>query len=638
MIYLILIPFYIVSSLASESLQGPVSILHQLNISSFPEQNQCADSSELMKKCALDLCGPPKDNPSSLLTDFTFDKYVQPDKMKKFETVEEDLKELIDLQFKENDAFITKLKEDLDKEGGSINFDTLKPWDYGNLATRRFYNYAHFTTDTSKPISERVTYILDFPPDASETLKKGVTAFAEGQKKMMETVFTQGVYDGFYTLEEAEKKLKLRWEKFLLDYETRKKVKPDYLKDNAEEIEKIKTELSTAKFQNLMDLGHFSSRLDTMEGYATFVKTGHFPAPTYLCEQEDCKKAIKEEIGKIDFKEMIKEFEERSQDRQKLTSQKMAFCKSQFAMKTIKSYENEKFKKLIPEVKAALLKNVLSTYSEHSREAFKKYLDNEIHFAVRTFTNDEDQFIDQVKEDLNSRRNYGPANDTTSLIERALSLFDYNDVLGRMSPLNKMYICEDSTASITWDSFLPKKLVKKDSEGLYPDDNPDKDNINISMFTCTHHQHGKGILAHELGHALSWAFYDNKLSEKSYKEFMEMRACANKLYKKDESSAKPIFFEHNNDKYRTEEDMADLIGYKTIPDKSNFVGCSLLEPSEDGTAYQNVEIRNSIDADSHSSALLRVLQEAIHKRRAIPASCQEVINNNKDNYRFEPCF
>ena len=94
---------------------------------------------------------------------------------------------------------------------------------------------------------------------------------------------------------------------------------------------------------------------------------------------------------------------------------------------------------------------------------------------------------------------------------------------------------------------------------------PEKDTIRVSMFSCTQHSHGKGILAHELGHALSWLFFKYRLSKPSYGKFMELRKCANTLYKKDKSDRKPALLVHEGDHYRTEEDTADLISFLAIP-------------------------------------------------------------------------
>jgi hypothetical protein len=316
----------------------------------------------------------------------------------------------------------------------------------------------------------------------------------------------------------------------------------------------------------------------------------------------------------------------------------MARCKSQFAMKTIQSYENENFKKLIPQIKAALIKKVANGYSKHSQQALQNYLNNDLHMAMRISTDNEDSFVQSIKEGKERVGNVDPVTDQSPLIDRAMNLFSYEDYSYQMAPLRMMSACEDSVASVAWDSFMPIKHVRNPSS-LAPGESPNKDNVNVSLFTCTHQQHGKGILAHELGHALSWAFYDHKLSENSYKEFMKMRACATNLYKVKPATDKPIYsYEHPGDSFRTEEDMADLIGYKAIPDQSTIVGCSLLRQSEDGNTYEELELYNSFNGDSHSSPFMRVLQEMIHKRKPLPASCKEIVKNNKDDFRFEPCF
>ena len=99
--------------------------------------------------------------------------------------------------------------------------------------------------------------------------------------------------------------------------------------------------------------------------------------------------------------------------------------------------------------------------------------------------------------------------------------------------------------------------------------------IGMSNFNCTFHEHGKHTLAHELGHALSYWFSKNRQhldesnrpSKKSYNQYMTLRKCANQRYKTDDTreEKKRIPSRHDNDKFRTEEDMADLISLSHLP-------------------------------------------------------------------------
>ena len=55
--------------------------------------------------------------------------------------------------------------------------------------------------------------------------------------------------------------------------------------------------------------------------------------------------------------------------------------------------------------------------------------------------------------------------------------------------------------------------------------------IRVSHFSCTHPRYGQSIFAHELAHALSYAFSENLLSTESLEKYKEIRQCSNNRYK-----------------------------------------------------------------------------------------------------------
>ena len=198
------------------------------------------------------------------------------------------------------------------------------------------------------------------------------------------------------------------------------------------------------------------------------------------------------------------------------------------------------------------------------------------------------------------------------------------------TPLKTSGLCRGTSPFDVRDHFQYQEMSRKDI--IYEQ----KGFIYISQNSCVNHAYGKNTLAHELGHALSTAFLKGSLSKSSYEKFMELRKCASSLSKKHKN---PIHSNnlHKGDHNTTEEDTADLISYLVIPDKSELSKCSSLVPKENGKSYFNVTLDSS-DSSIHSATLLRILREAIHKRMNIPASCQELMEQNKDKFRFEPCF
>ena len=74
-------------------------------------------------------------------------------------------------------------------------------------------------------------------------------------------------------------------------------------------------------------------------------------------------------------------------------------------------------------------------------------------------------------------------------------------------------------------------------------------------------------------------------------------------------------------------------------DSKTYYSCSFLSSTEDGTRYQKLGILNTDLENSHySKPLLRVLFEAIHKKKELSPACQQVVDQYKDEINFEPCF
>jgi len=167
--------------------------------------------------------------------------------------------------------------------------------------------------------------------------------------------------------------------------------------------------------------------------------------------------------------------------------------------------------------------------------------------------------------------------------------------------------------------------------------NEAKDNIAVSKFSCTHPTQGKSVAAHELGHAISYAFYEKKLSPESYEEFKKLRACADSHHKQKITKAPNPILHHPGDSLRTEEDTADLIAYRTFPDTANIFECALLETSGDGSFYKDLSLENKETRDTHSSSLFRVIMEFVHKKKKVPESCLAVMKEDP-KFGYEPCF
>ena len=165
--------------------------------------------------------------------------------------------------------------------------------------------------------------------------------------------------------------------------------------------------------------------------------------------------------------------------------------------------------------------------------------------------------------------------------------------------------------------------------------------LNVSLFSCLFHDYGKGILAHELAHLISYLSSPHnpkkKMSEDSYEQYEKLRKCATNRYKNLiplQNNSRGIV--HNNDYLRTEEDTADIISYSVLKDEPIHYSCALL--NMDQTEYTDLKVLYGPESqEPHSSTFLRVLMEAIHKRTKLSPACQQVIDRYKDRIDFTPC-
>lgn len=602
-----------------------------------------SNNSDLMLKCAVDLCGMPKDGVTTTILDFNFDRFVGEEDIKKFSDVEPLVKEIVNNKFSKNDEFIEAIKEKT-KDSVPMDFSTWEDWEYDNLTYKFYEQYITFESDINKELKERLSYKLDLPGDASEVFKKGIKAFADAKIKKSYENPSNGIYNDLYTLDEAKEIVLKKYSEFLTQLEKVRENKPDALTSEEENLKSISEKISSIdSIEEVYDVGGIFLDIKNMMGTLIYEDTGAYPSGniSYTCSSPDCKKGIEERINKLDITSLVNELEKNNKNKKELLLDKLSYCKSEFVMKSIKDYDKKEFKEKIPSIKKQFVQNVFSTMSEDSKKKFNNYIDNKLNFSMNKKTEDAQDFLNEIK---NEYKSYKSNNQTPekysdkSKKDLILKLIDYqDDFKGKMDPLNGVYVCSDYPSSQVWDAFAPQKEVH-DVSHMFTDINPDKDNIFVSMFTCSNHDQGKGVLSHELGHALSWAFHNDELSSHSYKKYLSLRSCASGLYKNNINTNKPPMFSHTGDHYRTEEDMADLIAYIADPDPTTLFECSLLEPTRDGESYNNLALINKIEVDTHSAPLLRVLQEAIHKKIPLTNSCQDLIEINRDAFRFEPCF
>ena len=342
-----------------------------------------------------------------------------------------------------------------------------------------------------------------------------------------------------------------------------------------------------------------------------------------FCVEEDCKKWVLNELSSLH--QNLKENTSSEGYRQRLNWW-INHCQSVYNADIQSAEHVKQYKQKSSEYKDRFMNKVFANYSTVSRRSYTGYM-NALHFDFPLPEQGvEQQLVDDIREE---------AIDTVS--------YSNNKIIDLMQDRERLAdeysVCPSPISTIGEGDFFDKMT----------------NTIGVSHFSCRFHEHGKQTLAHELAHALSHWFGQNKPdlgklnkpSKKSYAQYMKLRECANKRYKANNKSKPEIHvrFGHNNDQFRTEEDMADLIAYQVFQDDPTLVQCSLLVSSEDGSEYQFLRMlhpplskEGHEIADPHSTALLRTITEAIHKGKQLSPACRKIVSLYSDKINFDSCL
>ena len=332
--------------------------------------------------------------------------------------------------------------------------------------------------------------------------------------------------------------------------------------------------------------------------------------------QEECKQWVKKELQLM--YDLLKQnnIYEYSIDHQSNFCQDTYIADVQFAQQA-KLYRED-----LDPIKDKFLNTVFVGYSDTSRQSYRDYIST-IRFNLPPRSEQEEEIAQRLLQHIKDNSLAPPESN---------GKIAFGEFIKRNKDMYKP-ICPLPVV-LGSDVFAPHTST-----------------LNISLFSCTFHEHGKQTLAHELGHAMSHWFNKNKPHDQpdnpsmiSYEEYMKLRACANRrrTINNAPNSVKYKLFHHNNDQWRTEEDVADLIAYKVFQDDPILNNCSRLITSHNDLKYTSLKVLHptskSKKADTHSTNFLRVLMEAIHKRIELPPSCQQVVDIYSDRINFEPCF
>jgi hypothetical protein len=586
--------------------------------------------------CAVGLCGTPEQNESVWLTDANFSKSIPSNIKKSIDTLEPTIEKIFEKAKRRNLTEVERLREIISHlSPDNINPSTFTPGLRDDLDSMVFGTYLQEIHNYTKPIAKRISFDINLPSSVSPEYHKAIKEYAEKHK---EYIANQNL--------NYEDKRKFKKKEFFEFAQMQFKKMKNFIEEN---INKLKeNEMS----DSLLVLNEAKKTLDDSTD-ETFNLDDFFYKIEYIknkisknhpeikseftrteCNSENCKIAYIEFINSKIAEKNLSNIAASLND-SKNKERGINHCKATLVSKLIQEADNQKSKSLFIEAKNDVIKNVLPHFSDHSRKILLDYLNNKLDSnpvnprfrepdPVGDFKEAAEEYLSkdlEEKEEGTIKKNL-MENITSTNINPFGSSFDYTP-------------CSGSTAT-SWETFIP---VSRLSPGELPPDlenSNGKDVIYISDFSCTHDVRGKAAIAHEIGHAISSIFANEKLSPESTKLFNKIRSCANDSYldpqKKDTD---PLA--RTGDFLHTDEDVADLISSMTYSNVSDLSSCALMNQSFDCRQYVDLEFIAKVD-DSHTTSFSRAIIEAVNKGIELPVSCQRIITNDQPRMKFKKCI
>jgi hypothetical protein len=161
--------------------------------------------------------------------------------------------------------------------------------------------------------------------------------------------------------------------------------------------------------------------------------------------------------------------------------------------------------------------------------------------------------------------------------------------------------------------------------------------IKVSWLTLKVPEMGKGIIAHELAHALSGIIQNTEISVPSAETYSTARLCLNEGFPQVGMTK-----EYVNDKtYETnmfvEENWADVVSSKFAePSDKNFA-CFLVDKTDEGDYNSNVFLPQH-EEDTHSPNLYRILKVEYLKNKKLPVSCTDLLSAEETATIRRDCY
>ena len=540
---LVFLVFIQSASHARTGMDTVAEILFQINNKSLPSPpNQCSPQldqlsyEELAQKCAVSLCGKPENMKKYYITDENFDRYISKEVMDEFDKVEPKIKFILEAKKKEVESFIKALRKHLNESEKPFEVLNAKN-DYQNnrMAKNIYDGHIQINIDTSKKPEEKMRLSLKNVSSKDPVFMAGLKDYARKRKVFIQTNLEESIRSGYLTVEEAKEKIRSLWQVFKKEYLDGTEKFREGLNFNEHDVENMKKFMQKLDSLDNVDLADVSSSLSY---YLNRIKqTGEESQEESLCG-EICRNGLKSWLQK-NAKRMVESLDSKLKD-PLLEERTVSLCKSSAGVAATDEYDRTRLLEHIPKVKKRLLDRVSKKYSLDTQRKFNHYLANTLEFVFdrSLFHRKKDgrevsNTISSIEEEYQYKREEG--HDSYKGVP-AEELFNnmFHFVGDGQNIWGKLAVCANNFEAIDIsDQFFPGRAISTLPPGHLPKGvtNSAKDYVKISARSCNHPREGAFTLAHELGHTLSNAFYEGKLSKQSYAHYLKLRNCVTSKYK-----------------------------------------------------------------------------------------------------------
>ncbi len=644
---IILLMTLLTPGLWAQNLTDPVYQLLQLNSAPHGEmENKCRNNQVSFKKenlqqCMVDLCGTADQVDSVYLTDENFSEATDSSVLERFPHLEEDISSLGNYFQDTNEILADEIERRLNRESSGLNSINTNTELQQKYAQAIFQPLLRTSVDLSKPLEERLT-VSTLPHERGEEFSKALSDFQEKYRQsVISGPWTIQAYNGVLTPAEVFEKARMRIRE--LKEELERSGSDGLLYDESQRMIDYVEEFIRDREGDayLEDAQRLAGAIIGLEDNLSPSDGGGNEAIKPSCQSGPCLSYVRKELSQLNLKDSLKGFRQRNEDFNPYSA--IRNCQDLIVSKSFGSESGiQNFKERLPKIIENYKNKVLKKFSQRTARELGRAIDNDLNFLFPNIEAGIQNFDGELFNRISNAERSLPYMDRIEQIDDVFLLtwyqsnLDENDLHNPFLPVEQ--VCEPGPYVTGSDYFVPLEAFSSD-EAMFMDRSLDfeKNNINVSPFSCEHAHHGEDVVSHELSHFVSYLFTKDDGSKESKEHFKSLRSCALKTYenaKNNNHNGMTPFF-HEGDKRTTEEDTADLLAFAAYRDSEDLFTCSMLAPGQEG-GFDLQEKPH--DMSVHSLVHFRVLNEAIQKKKALSESCRRYLDEVGDDFEEVQCI